>query len=61
MGVEEAMAIIVEVPIALLYGSWICGGLFFLLLNGLGGIIHMIIEKTIDKIREKKKNGTSNN
>lgn len=61
MGVEEAMAKMVEVPIALLYGSWICGGLFFLLLDGLSGIIHLIIEKAIDKIREKKKNGTSNN
>lgn len=60
MGVEEAMAKMVEVPIALLYGSWICGGLFFLLLDGLSGIIHMIIEKAIVKIKEKK-NGTSNN
>lgn len=61
MGVEEAMAKMVEVPIALLYGSWICGGLFFLFLDGLSGIIHLIVEKTIDKIREKRKNGTNNN
>lgn len=61
MGVEEAMAKIVEVPISLLYGSWICGGLFFLILHGLGGIIAIIVDKTINKIKDNKKNGASNN
>lgn len=61
MGVEEAMAKMVEVPIALLYGSWICGGIFFLVLHGLGGITSIIVGKTIDKIKEKKNNETSNN
>lgn len=54
MEIEAAMNQLVNVPIALLYGSFICGGLFFLILDGLSGLVTMLITKAIEKIKKKK-------
>lgn len=54
MGVEESMNQLVTVPIALLWGSFVCGCIFYFILDGVSGIVHCIIEKTIQKIKSKK-------
>ena len=60
MEIEAAMNQIVNVPIGLLYGSFMCGGLFFLILDGLSGLITLLIKKAIEKIKKEKENGSNN-
>ena len=65
MSIELAMEQMVNVPIALLYGSFVCGGVFFLILDGLSGLITILIRKATEKINKKKEhkereNGSNN-
>lgn len=53
--IANAMNQIVEVPIALLYGTFLCGMIFYLILDTISGLISALITKLIVKHKERIK------
>lgn len=53
--ITNAMGQLVQVPIALLYGSYICGMLFYFFLDTISGLITALITKLIVKHKERIK------
>lgn len=53
--IANAMNQIVEVPIALLYGTFLCGMIFYLILDTISGLISALITKLIVKHKKRLK------
>lgn len=53
--ITNAMGQLVQVPIALLYGSFICGMLFYFFLDTISGLTTALIQKLIIKHKERLK------
>ena len=54
MELETYLMQTMEMPIGFIWGSFVCGCLFYFILDGISGIMSCLFAKIIQKIKDKK-------
>lgn len=54
MELEAFLQQTMEVPVAFIWGSFVCGCIFYFILDGISGIMGCLFAKIIQKIKDKK-------